>query len=125
MRVLLTSDTIGGVWSFTQELAKGVLVAGHHVALISFGALPSSAQSAEMHALEDTFQGTFRYIPSTAPLEWMQQNVLTWPEGRRVIEQVIEEFMPDLLHSSQFCFGSLNTTIPILITAHSDRPRLG
>ena len=27
---------------------------------------------------------------------------------------------PDLLHSSQFCFGALDTSIPRLLTAHSD-----
>ena len=33
MRLLMTSDTVGGVWRFTQELTSGLLEAGDAVAL--------------------------------------------------------------------------------------------
>ncbi len=29
MRVLLTTDTVGGVWTFTRELTAGLLARGH------------------------------------------------------------------------------------------------
>src|SRR3569833_3996501 len=46
MRILMTTDTVGGVWSFTKELATGLLKNGDAVSLVSFGRKPSQSQSA-------------------------------------------------------------------------------
>ena len=120
MRVLLTTDTIGGVWTFTQELARGLLLAGHQVALVSFGRRASPAQAAAMQALDTLADGRFRFVTSNAPLEWMEANERAWPEGCEVLEQVIHDFCPDIIHSGQLCFGSLQVGVPVLVTAHSD-----
>ena len=117
MRVLLTTDTIGGVWTFTEELARGLLLAGHEVALVSFGRLPSPAQTAAMKMLST---GRFRFVASDAPLEWMEANERTWVEGCAALERVIADFRPELIHSGQLCFGRLPVRVPVLVTAHSD-----
>ena len=44
MHVLITADTVGGVWTYTRELACGLLHRGHRVTLVSFGRIPSPAQ---------------------------------------------------------------------------------
>ena len=117
MRVLLTTDTVGGVWTFTKELAAGLLRRGHAVALVSFGRLPDAAQSAWARTAESL--GEFVYKSSDAPLEWMQEN--SWAmDGAPLLEQVRASFAPDLLHSNQFCFGVLKGFDACLITAHSD-----
>ena len=46
MRILMTTDTVGGVWTFTAELARQLLSRGHAVALASFGREPSEEQQA-------------------------------------------------------------------------------
>ena len=46
MRVLLTTDTIGGVWTFSRELTAELLHLGHSVALVSVGRPPSTEQLA-------------------------------------------------------------------------------
>ncbi len=120
MRVLLTTDTIGGVWTFTKELASELLARGHAVALVSFGRSPSTAQSAWCEAVHATHGQRFRYEASTAPLEWMQSNAHARTAAAPLLLRIAEEFSPDLLHSNQFCFGSLPISIPRLITAHSD-----
>ena len=117
MRILLTTDTIGGVWTFTEELARGLLLARHEVALVSFGKLPSPAQAAAMHQL--SAQGLI-YVASKAPLEWMEANERTWVEGRADLDRVVQGFQPDVIHSGQFCFGRLSGEVPVVITAHSD-----
>ncbi len=48
MYVLITSDTVGGVWTYTQELVTGLIHAGHRVTLVSFGKLPLPHQTAWM-----------------------------------------------------------------------------
>jgi glycosyltransferase involved in cell wall biosynthesis len=66
------------------------------------------------------YGGAFRYANSTAPLEWMAGNETAYVEAEPLLLRVAEEFSPEILHSSQFCFGSLALAIPRLITAHSD-----
>ena len=120
MRVLLTTDTMGGVWSFTSTLARGLLDAGHSVALVSFGPKPSCDQAATMVAFRTAFPGRFSFCASDAPLEWMTPNDHAWKAGSSVLSRVMSEFAPDILHTSQMCFGRMNDVLPVLVTAHSD-----
>ena len=46
MRLLMTTDTVGGVWTFTSELSQELLRRGHAVHLVSFGRKPSIDQQA-------------------------------------------------------------------------------
>lgn len=120
MRVLLTTDTIGGVWTFTRELASGLMDRGHEVALVSFGRMPSDEQQQWVRSREMAFGPAFRYASSDAPLEWMQENERAYSDGAKALYRVAEAFGPDVMHSSQFCFGGLELGVPKVITAHSD-----
>ena len=120
MRVLLTTDTIGGVWTFTKELTTELLHAGHSVALVSFGRAPSREQSAWSATIGAQYGISFRYEASNAPLEWMNPNENAYAAGELCLRRIADEFCPDLLHSNQFCFGRLQIPVPRLITAHSD-----
>ena len=51
MHVLLTADTIGGVWTYARELVTGLLKRGHRVTLVSFGEVPLPAQTAFTNGL--------------------------------------------------------------------------
>lgn len=120
MRVLLTTDTIGGVWTYTRELSEGLLRRGACVALVSFGRAPSAEQAQWCAAAVAQHPSTFHYTASTAPLEWMPGNEAAYGEGAELLLQVEREFRPDVLHSNQFCYGSLPSKIPKLVVAHSD-----
>ena len=120
MRLLLTTDTVGGVWSFSRELTRELLGLGHAVALVSFGRLPSREQTAWCASTQRSHPDSFRYDASTAPLEWMDSNGAAYVAGQPLLLQVAAEFSPDLLHSNQFCFGRLPLSVPRIITAHSD-----
>lgn len=120
MRILLTTDTIGGVWTFTKELTAELLQRGHAVALVSFGRQPSHEQQAWCAGLNLTHGDSFQYTASNAPLEWMENNEFVFTQGAGVLSHVIRQFRPDLLHSNQFCFGAMQLDVPKLITAHSD-----
>lgn len=120
MRVLLTTDTVGGVWTFTKELATGLLHRGHSVALVSFGNAPSRAQAAWCSLTSKEFGRAFRYTSSTAPLEWMPANRNSYTTAEPLLRTIADEFSPDILHANQYCFGCLPLPIPRVITAHSD-----
>jgi glycogen synthase len=120
MRILITTDTIGGVWTYARELAVGLLAKDCSVALASFGRIPNSAQLDWVTDQVSRWGSRFRFAASDAPLEWMQDNWNTTNEGERVLQRLAREFCPDVLISSQFCFGALDCDLPRVIVAHSD-----
>lgn len=120
MRVVITTDTVGGVWRFTQELVAGLLDAGDAVALISFGPLPGAEQRAECAQLAGEWGESFRYVAADVSLEWMPDNEHCFEAGAAVIHQAAQQFRPDILHANQFCWGALDVGVPKIVTAHSD-----
>src|SRR5579871_1448740 len=68
MRVLITTDVMGGVWQFTHELAAGLLRQGSAVALVSLGGDPNEDQSRQCAALSSQFGNSFRHENCSAPL---------------------------------------------------------
>ena len=46
-RILMTGDTVGGVWTYTMELAEALGAHGIHVVLAALGGAPSDAQRQE------------------------------------------------------------------------------
>jgi glycogen synthase len=120
MRLLITTDTIGGVWTFSLELVRGLLDRGCAVALISFGRPPSSTQQGSCDVLTEQFSERFLYVPSDAPLEWMEANGSAFTKGAPLLARIATQFDVDLLHSNQLCFGALDLPIPKIVTVHSD-----
>lgn len=120
MRLLITTDTVGGVWRFGLELVTGLLESGDAVALVSFGKAASTAQHGECDLLAERWKERFSYIPSDTPLEWMSQNDRCMDEGMALLGRTAREFGAELMHSSQFCFGAGELGIPKIVTAHSD-----
>lgn len=120
MRVLLTTDTIGGVWTFTKDLCEGLLACGHDVALVSVGRLPYEAQSQWCKATRRWAGHRFWYEAWATPLEWMEANELAYRGAEDALLRLASDFNADVIHANQFCFGALPTGLPKVVTAHSD-----
>lgn len=120
MRLLMTTDTVGGVWTFTQELTAGLLGRGCAVHLVSLGLYPSGAQSAWCDSMRLKWRENFGFSALDMPLEWMDENSRAYDEAAPFLVNMACAFRADLLHSNQFCFGALPLTIPKIVTAHSD-----
>jgi glycogen synthase len=115
MHILVTADTLGGVWTYTRELVTGLLRGGDRVTLVSFGDIPTAAQSRWMEDLPD-----LDYRPTAFKLEWMLDSEADMIASARYLEAVIQEAKPDLLHFSQFYYGALECDVPRVVVAHSD-----
>jgi glycogen synthase len=120
MRILMTTDTVGGVWSFTKELSSELLKNGCAVAMVSLGRKPSNAQQAWADAQSERWGARFRYDALDTPLEWMNENGRAFSEAAPVLVQIADDFGAELLLSSQYCFGELECDIPRAVVAHSD-----
>ncbi|HLJ85876.1 MAG TPA: glycosyltransferase family 4 protein [Candidatus Angelobacter sp.] len=115
MHILVTCDTIGGVWTYTRELVTGLTRRGLTVTLVSFGDIPSWEQTQWMDGLQN-----LTYHPTAFKLEWMQESEADLAASSDYLESLTQEIKPDVLHSSQFYYGALNIDIPRLVVAHSD-----
>jgi len=120
MRILMTADTVGGVWTYTREVAAGLLASGCDLSLVTLGQWPSSEQNVWLDGIRDQYPDTFRSLATDYPLEWMQDNSRCYEDSRQFLLDCVRFFNPDLLHTSQFCYGALPISIPKLVVAHSD-----
>ena len=115
MRILVTADTVGGVWTYTRELVTGLTRRGFEVVLVSFGNIPSAEQTQWMNGLSN-----LDYRPTGFKLEWMQDSADDMRASAEYLETVADETRPDVIHLSQFYYGGIKTDAPRVLVAHSD-----
>jgi glycogen(starch) synthase len=120
MRLLMTTDTVGGVWTYTTSIIPELLAKGVAVALVSIGREPLPAQIAWLKQMAQCWGEAFRWEGCEAPLEWMESNQWAYASAEPLLLRVADEFHAELLHSNQFCFGALPLSLPRLVVAHSD-----
>ena len=115
MHILVTADTLGGVWNYARELVTGLHTRGHRITLVSFGDIPTAEQAEWIAALQNV---DFR--PTAFRLEWMQDSDADLVSAAAFLLSLVNEVKPDLLHFSQFYFGDLGLDVPRIVVAHSD-----
>ncbi len=115
MHVLVTADTLGGVWTYARELVSGLVKRGVQVTLVSFGEIPAPAQLSWLDGLRNV---DFR--PTAFRLEWMQDCEQDLEASAEHLKSIVRETRPDLLHLNQYFYGALQVDVPRLVVAHSD-----
>lgn len=113
-RILMTTDTVGGVWTYALELAAGLGRLGLEVHLATLGDPPSPAQRRAAKRL-----GNVELYTSLFRLEWMRDS---WGDVRTSGEWLLaleREIRPDLVHLNQYAFGALPFRAPSLVAGHS------
>ncbi len=117
MHVLLTTDSVGGVWTYTEELTAGLLRRGHRVTLVSFGGLLDDGQRAWLLSMDAP---GFEWVETEYRLEWMDSPGEDLERSAQLLRDLVLREQPDVLHINQFAFGELSDTVPVLLTGHSD-----
>jgi glycogen synthase len=113
-RILLTGDTEGGVWTFTLQLADGLLNRGVDVCLATFGTTvtePQKSSASEIAGLH--------WFHHNSKLEWMHE---PWADVERAghwLRGVAGQWQPDLIHLNTLCHGALSWNVPVVVTHHS------
>lgn len=112
--ILLTTDTVGGVWTYALELAREFMNHGRRVTLATMGAPLSAGQRRQSAFLspEHMHESAFR-------LEWMED---PWHDLHRAGEWLLrleEAVNPDIIHLNSFVHGMLPWRAPLVIAGHS------
>ena len=119
MRVLLTADTVGGVWTYAVELARALpscnVQLGEEpveVVVATMGRPLSDAQRRQAEGLD--------VRDSAFALEWMDD---PWEDVARAGEWLLElreEVEADVVHLGGYAHAALPWSVPVLVAAHSD-----
>jgi glycosyltransferase involved in cell wall biosynthesis len=113
-RILMTGDTVGGVWSFTLELAEALGAHGIHVVLAALGGPPTLGQRLEACRIAN-----LDLLPSDFKLEWMDDPWRDVASSGNWLLDLEEEYAPDVVHLNSFGHGALAWRAPVVVTAHS------
>lgn len=114
----MTTDTVGGVWSYCVELCRELAQRGVEVALATMGA-PLSAE--QRRAATELASGRVKVqvYESSYRLEWMPD---PWGDVDRAgqwLRDLDAAIAPDVVHLNGYCHGDLPWTAPVLVVAHS------
>ena len=120
MRVLMTTDTVGGVWTYSRELTEGLLERGCAVMLMSMGRLPTAEQAGWAKDAASRWGERFGYEPTELPLEWMQAGEDCYERSAETVMACARAWGAEVLHLNQFCYGALPTTLPKVVVGHSE-----
>lgn len=113
-RVLMTADAVGGVWTYSLDLARGLGRHGVEVFLVTMGPRPTAEQLADAADISN-----LSVLESDFRLEWMQD---CWADVDRAGDQLLQleqEIEPDVIHLNGYCHADLPFEAPTVIAAHS------
>jgi glycogen(starch) synthase len=114
MRILLTADPIGGVWSYALELCQALRPLHASIALVTLGRALTAQQRAQLTALDNValYETAFR-------LEWMPEPWNDLAKAGEVLLDVERRFRPDVVHLNHLVHADLPWRAPVVSVGHS------
>lgn len=110
MNILMTADTVGGVWTYAMELTRAL--PDIQFTLATMGRKASEGQRGEVPP-------NVTLVESEYKLEWQDD---PWPDvdasGQWLLD-LEEKTKPDLVHLNGYSHGALPFRAPKLVVAHS------
>lgn len=114
-RVLITSDAVGGVWTYSLDLARGLAAAGLETALAVLGPAPSPRQAADARAVPG-----LALIDTGLPLDWTASAPDEVLGAGASVRDLARELRVDLLHlNSPALAAAGGFAAPVVGACHS------
>src|SRR4051812_38058381 len=113
-RILMTADTVGGVWTYALELARALARHDVSVTLATMGPLPSARQSREAAELPN-----LELVSTNWKLEWMDDPWRDVDAAGGWLLELEQRVRPDLIHLNGYTHGQLPWSAPTVVVAHS------
>ncbi|MCY2686605.1 glycosyltransferase family 4 protein [Salinimicrobium sp. TH3] len=114
MKVLMTTDTVGGVWVYSLELCRALMQYDVQVHLIAQGGWPSPAQQTEAETIPNV-----TFYKSDYKLEWMEDPWEDVEQSRKWINSIYQTVQPDLVHLNNYAHVEEEWTAPVITVFHS------
>jgi glycosyltransferase involved in cell wall biosynthesis len=114
-RILLTSDSVGGVWQYSLDLARGLATQGIETILAVMGPSPSTAQCKAAEAIPGLV-----LVDTGLPLDWLAPDAASVASAGHAIAALADRRQADLvqLHAASLA-AEARFSVPVLAVAHS------
>jgi glycosyltransferase involved in cell wall biosynthesis len=112
MRILLTTDTLGGVWDHTVTLACELNTMGHEVLVAAVG----EVRDERLAHLPAGVQVTSRNYK----LEWMAGAAEDVRAAAEWLRGLAEVWSADVVHLNQMAYAAFGFPVPVVAAVHSD-----
>ncbi|HEX8432504.1 MAG TPA: glycosyltransferase family 4 protein [Longimicrobium sp.] len=112
MRVLLTTDTVGGVWDYGVTLARELDAAGHEVLVAAIG----EVRDERLARLPAGVQVAARPYK----LEWMAGSADDVRAAGEWLRSLAEVWNAEVVHLNQLAYATAGFPVPVVTAVHSD-----
>ncbi|HET8996467.1 MAG TPA: glycosyltransferase family 4 protein [Acetobacteraceae bacterium] len=113
-RVMLTTDSVGGVWRYCLDLATGFVARGAAVTVVVMGPPANDAQRAEARICGVDL------VETALPLDWLAEDAGALEQAARALAGLARELGADSVqvHSPAYATGA-DWNVPVVAMAHS------
>src|SRR5215212_319812 len=113
-KILMTADTVGGVWSYALELVRALGCYHCDVALATMGSFLNASQAREAARIPN-----LTLYESGYKLEWMEEPWAEVDQAGAWLLEIAQQVQPDLVHLNNYVHGVLPWPAPVLMVGHS------
>lgn len=114
LRVLMTADAVGGVWTYVLDLAAGLEAAGLAVTVAMLGPPPSEAQRRAAAARR------LSVIETDLPLDWLAEDPPAVAAAATRLAEIVRVTGADLVHlNSPALAAGARYGVPVVGACHS------
>ncbi|HKH27012.1 MAG TPA: glycosyltransferase family 4 protein [Sphingomicrobium sp.] len=112
VRMLIATDAVGGVWTYTIELARALALQGVQPVVAAMGPRPTDEQFA--------MAGNIAVIDTGLPLDWLAEHPREVREAGQRLAELADDTGADLvqLHSGAFACN-VSFKQPVVVVQHS------
>lgn len=113
--LLMTADSVGGVWTYALDLAQELASSGLRVTLAVLGPSPQKDQTAAARAIPG-----LDLIDTGLPLDWMAEDPAAIRRGAEALGTLARRLGVDLVHlNSPALVADAGFTVPVVGVCHS------
>jgi glycogen synthase len=115
INILMTADSVGGIWNHALELSRGLERGGSTIELVVFGGKLSAEQFAEVSCLAN-----LRCTESDLRLEWMEEPWEDLQRAAELLHTLAMQVRPTVVHLNGYALAAkAKWPARVVVGAHS------
>lgn len=115
LRVLLTTDAVGGVWTYALDLAAGLAAGGCETVLAVLGPAPSAKQRAQAQATSHV-----TLVETDNPLDWTARSGAEIARASQGLADLAARHGVDVVHLHAAALAAeAEYPVPVVVACHS------
>jgi glycosyltransferase involved in cell wall biosynthesis len=114
-RILMTTDAVGGVWTYSLALSRQLAQLGHRITLVTLGPPPYGGKREEAAKLPASVE----LVVTDLKLEWLDPEWRDRAHARPLLLKLADSHRPDLVHINGYREAANEWPCPSVCVAHS------